>query len=93
MDGIAIFHGGDSGYVELKNYPSDVAFLPTGRMSPTASPENAYKMAVDLKPKQILPMHGSEKQKHQFEEKIRNGMSQSEVLMIEPFTPQLIALK
>ena len=28
LGGIALFHAGDSGYVSLKDYPSDIAFLP-----------------------------------------------------------------
>ena len=68
MGGITLFHGGDSGYVSLKNYPSDIAFVPTGRMSPTASPENAYKMVADIKPAFAVTMHGSSNQKQQFEQ-------------------------
>ena len=40
-----MFHAGDSGYVQVKDYPSDLAFLPTGSPSPTASPEYALKLA------------------------------------------------
>ncbi|MFB0543445.1 MAG: MBL fold metallo-hydrolase, partial [Candidatus Bathyarchaeia archaeon] len=47
----SVFHGGDSGYVSVEEYPADLAFLPTGRPSPTASPEDALRMAMDLKPK------------------------------------------
>ena len=38
LGSISLFHAGDSGYVPLKEYQSDVALLPTGRMSLTASP-------------------------------------------------------
>ena len=72
MGGITLFHGGDSGYVTLKDYPSDIAFVPIGRMSPTASPENAYKMVVDVKPEVAVAMHGSDKQKQQFSRKSKN---------------------
>ncbi|MFX0182309.1 MAG: MBL fold metallo-hydrolase [Candidatus Hodarchaeota archaeon] len=58
----SIFHGADSGPVSLKNYHADVAFLPTGTPSPTCSPENALKMALDIKPKVIVAMHGTVKQ-------------------------------
>ena len=93
MDGITLFHGGDSGYVSLREYPSDVAILPTGRMSPTASPENAYKMAVDLKPQVIFAMHGSEKQKQQLQQKIKEGMPQTTVLIMEPYTMQTVTVQ
>ena len=67
MGGISVFHGGDSGYVSLKDYSSDVAIVPVGRMSPTASPEKAFQMVSDIKPKVAVTMHGSDKQKQQFE--------------------------
>jgi len=87
-----LFHAGDSGYVPLKGYPSSVAFLPTGRMSPTASPEKAYEMAVDLKPDVAVAMHGSGGQKRQFEAKVKEGLPQTSVLILEPFTSKTIEL-
>jgi L-ascorbate metabolism protein UlaG (beta-lactamase superfamily) len=92
MGGIAVFHGGDSGYVPLSDYPSDVAILPVGRMSPTASPEKAYKMAVDLKSSWVIAMHGSTKQKQQFENKVNAGMPQTKVLILEPYTSATITI-
>jgi len=92
LGGVALFHAGDSGYVSLKGYPSDVAFLPTGRMSPTASPENAYKMAVDLKPDVAVAVHGSGGQKREFEAKAKEGLPQTSVLILEPFTSKTIVL-
>jgi L-ascorbate metabolism protein UlaG (beta-lactamase superfamily) len=92
MGGITLFHGGDSGYVSLKNFPSDVAFVPTGRMSPTASPENAYKMVADIKPAVAVAMHGSNKQKQQFEQKVNEGMPNTKVLTLESYTAKTITL-
>jgi len=68
-----LFHGGDSGYVSLKEYPSQVAIVPVGRMSPTASPENAFKMVADLKPDVAISMHGSEKTKAAVRTKSQRG--------------------
>ncbi|MFX0151165.1 MAG: MBL fold metallo-hydrolase [Candidatus Hodarchaeota archaeon] len=65
-DNFSIFHGADSGPVPLDNYPANVAFLPTGTPSPTCSPENALKMAFDIKPRTIVTMHGSQKQMEKF---------------------------
>jgi L-ascorbate metabolism protein UlaG (beta-lactamase superfamily) len=93
MDAVTLFHGGDSGYVTLANYSSDVAILPTGRMSPTASPENAYKMAVDIKPQVIFAMHGSQKQKQRLQQKIKEGMPQTKVLIMEPYTMQTVTVQ
>ena len=92
MGNVSLFHAGDSGYVSLKNYPSSIAFLPTGRMSPTASPQKAYDMAVDLKPDVAVAFHGSGSQKHQFEAKIKEGLPQTSVLILEPFTSKVIKL-
>ena len=92
MDGIALFHGGDSGYVNLKDYPSQVAIVPVGRMSPTASPENAFKMISDIKPSFAITMHGSGKQKQQFERKVKEAIPQTEVIIMEPYTVKTISL-
>lgn len=93
MDGLVLFHGGDSGYVPLKDYPSDVALLPTGRMSPTASPEKAYQMAVDLKPSWIVAMHGSGGQKQELAAKAKAGLPQTTVLIMEPYTNATITVQ
>ena len=93
MDGVVLFHGGDSGYVPLQDYPSDVALIPTGRMSPTASPENAYKMALDLKPSWIAAIHGSAGQKQELASKVKEGMPQTAVLIMEPFTSTIITIQ
>ncbi len=92
MDGITVFHGGDSGYVNLKDYPSQVAIVPVGRMSPTASPENAYKMVADVKPTVAVAMHGSDKQKQQFEQKVKESLHQTSVMIMVPFTSQTVQL-
>jgi len=91
MDGITLFHGGDSGYVSLKDYPSQVAIVPVGRMSPTASPENAYKMVADVRPDVAIAMHGSDKQKQQFEQKVKETMPQTSVLIMAPFTTKTVS--
>jgi L-ascorbate metabolism protein UlaG (beta-lactamase superfamily) len=62
----SIFHGGDSGCISLKEYTADLAFLPTGAPSPSCSPENALKMALDVNPKVIVTMHGNQDQMEKF---------------------------
>jgi L-ascorbate metabolism protein UlaG (beta-lactamase superfamily) len=92
MDGITLFHAGDSGYVSLKDYHSQVAIVPVGRMSPTASPENAYKMVSDIKPNFAITMHGSDKQKQQFEQKIKEARPQTTVMVMQPYTIKTISV-
>jgi L-ascorbate metabolism protein UlaG (beta-lactamase superfamily) len=92
MGDITVFHGGDSGYVSLKDYPSQVAIVPVGGMSPTASPENAYKMVSDVKPDVAITMHGSDKQKRQFEQKVKEAMPQATVITMQPYTAKTISV-
>lgn len=81
---IRIFHGGDSNYVPLADFPSDVAILPTGRPSPTASPDAAFRMAADLKPQVVVTVHGSDAQNAQFEKKVKAGLKDTAVVIAEP---------
>jgi L-ascorbate metabolism protein UlaG (beta-lactamase superfamily) len=92
MGGITLFHGGDSGYVNLKDYPSQVAIVPVGGMYPTASPENAYKMVSDVKPDAAITMHGSDKQKQQFEQKVKESMPKTTVINMQPYTAKTISV-
>jgi len=92
MDDKTVFHGGDSGYVSLANYPSQVAIVPVGRMSPTASPENAFKMVADVKPAVAIAMHGSEKQKREFEAKVKESMPQTLVYIMAPYTADTLTI-
>lgn len=92
IGGISIFHGGDSGYVSLKDYPADVAFLPTGMPSPSASPQKAFKMALDLKPSVVVAMHGSASQSRELEGKVKEIMPNTIVMIPEAFTIKVITL-
>jgi L-ascorbate metabolism protein UlaG (beta-lactamase superfamily) len=61
VDGLTIFHGSDSGFVdELNDIDSEVhlAFVPAGMPSPTASPDIAASMVRALKPYVTVPVHG-----------------------------------
>ena len=92
MGNLLMFHAGDSGYVPLKDYQSQLAFLPTGGMSPTASPENAFKMAAELKPKVVVVMHGSKGQHKKFENILKEKMPQTKVIIPTPYTAQTLEL-
>lgn len=90
---IRIFHGGDSGYVTLSGFPADVAILPTGRPSPTASPEAAFRMASDLKPQVVVTIHGSDAQNVEFGEKVRTGLKQTTVVIPKSGTMVKLTLR
>lgn len=92
MGGSSVFHGGDSGYVTVKEYPADLAFLPTGRPSPTASPEDASRMAMDLKPKVVVAIHGSTDQNGKFKMIIKKKMPETTVIIPEPYKPIKVVL-
>ena len=92
MGGLLLFHAGDSGYVSLKDFQSQLAFLPTGRWSPTASPENASKMAFELKPNVVVVMHGSNGQHQDFEKIMKEKMPQTKVIMLAPYAPKTLEL-
>lgn len=77
VDGLKIFHGGDSGYSEsiAGLGHADLAFLPTGDPSPTASPEDAANMALDLTPQVIVLFHGSSEQHSLFTDKVKSKLA------------------
>jgi len=93
LDGLRIFHGGDSSYVPLKDYKADIAFLPVGKPSPTASPMNALKMLADLKPKTVIPIHGSGGEYREFENLVRNRYPDVELVMMKEYNIANIRLK
>lgn len=93
IGGISIFHGGDSDYVPIKDYPSDLAFLPTGDPSPTASPQGAFNMASDLNPSVTVAMHGSMGQSKEFEQKIKEKMPHTIVIIPEPYRSKIVTLR
>lgn len=89
----SVFHGGDSGYVPVKDYPADLAFLLTGSPSPTASPEDALRMTSDLKPKVAVAIHGSSAQNREFEKGVKGKMTSTTVIIPEPYEPKKVALQ
>jgi len=87
-----ILHCGDSGYVSLKEYPADLAFLPIGRPSPTASPEAALRMALDVRPKVAVAMCGSGAQSREFEEGVKRQMPETTVIIPERYRSKKVTL-
>ncbi len=58
-NGIRIYHAGDTGYIpEMKNISNiDVALIPIGGDNLTMNMEDASRMANEVKPKFVIPMH------------------------------------
>lgn len=87
-----VFHGGDSGYSPVKDYPANLAFLPTGRPSPSCSPESALKFANDLKPAVAVAMHGSPAQLDRFKELVEQELSDTEVIIPKQFKIETVII-
>ena len=92
-DGPSIFHGGDSGYMQVGSQKVDVAFLPVGLPSPTCTPEVALAMTKWLKPKIVVPMHGKAKQMTEFVKLVGEARPKTKVVIPELFEPILLSLK
>jgi L-ascorbate metabolism protein UlaG (beta-lactamase superfamily) len=90
---IRIFHGGDSAYVSLKKYPSDLVFLPTGNPSPTASPEDAFRMASDLKSSVAVAFHGSSGQSSEFRSLMAEKLPKTTVIIAKERSVQKVILR
>jgi L-ascorbate metabolism protein UlaG (beta-lactamase superfamily) len=87
---VTVFHGGDSGYVPLRAYSADIAFVPTGAPSPSCTPESAAAMVADLGARFAVAMHGSQEQVNEFEQ-----LATSELRGVRVFAPgpcELIAV-
>ena len=89
---ISIFHGGDSAYVPVADCPSRLAFLPVGAPSPTASPANALKMALDVKPKAVVLIHGQEGQYAEFNTLAAKELPGVVIEVGEPFKAKVVRL-
>jgi L-ascorbate metabolism protein UlaG (beta-lactamase superfamily) len=68
----------------MKNLSAGLAFLPAGDPSPTASPDDALKMAQDLKPRVVVAIHGSEAQYRELAKKIKSALPGTEVIIPVP---------
>jgi L-ascorbate metabolism protein UlaG (beta-lactamase superfamily) len=90
---IGIFHGGDSSYVPLNILKANLAFLPAGDPSPTASPDDALKMALDLKPKVIVGMHGSDSQYQQLTSKVKTALPSASVIIPQTMKVNVVKVR
>ncbi|MGQ9513863.1 MAG: MBL fold metallo-hydrolase [Thermoproteota archaeon] len=90
---ISIFHGGDSAYVPLRNLKADIALVPTGSPSPTASPRDAFRMISDLRPKVAAAFHGSATQHSEFLSLVGKDLSQVKAIILEEGKVVKVTLK
>lgn len=89
---VSIFHGGDSAYVPVADCPAQLAFLPVGRPSPTASPAYALKMALDVKPKTAVLMHGQDEEYAEFKKLAAKELPGVAIEVGEPFKAKVVRL-
>jgi L-ascorbate metabolism protein UlaG (beta-lactamase superfamily) len=87
FDGFRIFHGSDSAFVqELTKIEKsvDVALVPVGDPSPTASPTDAFEMSKALQTSVAIPMHGTPTQMQNFANMIQESGLQTIVIIPKP---------
>jgi len=90
---VNIFHGGDSAYVPLRFFRAELAFVPAGDPSPTASPEDALKMAQDLRPKVIVGMHGSDSQYQKLAAIAKTALPDASVMIPQTMKVNVVKLR
>lgn len=90
---ISIFHGGDSAHVPLDNIKAGLAFLPAGDPSPTASPDDALKMALDLQPTVIVGVHGSDRQYQQLVAKAKTALPNASVIIPQTMKVNVVKVR
>jgi len=93
VGGLSLFHAGDSGYVSVKDYSSDLAFLPAGTSSPTASPKEAFRLALDLRPRVAVPFHCTMAEAEEFRRSVGGRMPETKVVVPKPYSVVKLALK
>jgi L-ascorbate metabolism protein UlaG (beta-lactamase superfamily) len=80
-NGLSVLHGGDSDYVPLEKYQTDLAFIPTGTPSPTCSPEKGLKMVVDITPSIAVATHGTKTEMAKFKALVAKELPDTEVII------------
>ncbi len=88
----SLFHGGDSNYVSLP-FQAEIAILPTGKPSPTASPQAALKMALDLKPRLVIAVHGSESQNKELQKLLSERMPDVKFFAPREMDPSIVSFR
>ncbi|MBS7634560.1 MBL fold metallo-hydrolase [Candidatus Bathyarchaeota archaeon] len=94
MDGLTMLHASDSGFTySLGKFAEkiDLAILPIGSPSPTASPSEALKMAKAVLPKKIVMMHGSSSEYSEFRNLLANSGLNITIEEVEAHKPRKIS--
>jgi len=95
LDDITILHASDSGFVQsLERFSGriDLALLPIGSPSPSASPSDALEMARAVMPKKIIMMHGSASEFSEFKDLIEDSGLNTAIEEVEASKPRKISL-
>lgn len=81
--GKALFHGDSTAFSRMFEAfsPVDLAFIPSGSPSPSASPKDAVRIARSLIPNVVVPFHGNESELREVEESIRLSNLDVEVIV------------
>ena len=90
---IGIFHGGDSAYVPLEEPPGGPGLPAGGNPSPTASPDDALKMALDLRPTVIVAIHGSDSQYRQLTAKVKTALPSASVIIPQTMKVNVVKVR
>ncbi len=84
-DDLAVFHGSDSGFSNAFEAfsPVDVAFVPVGGPSPTASVNDALRMVRIMSASVAVPIHGYPEEVTLFKERAKVALSSVKVVIPE----------
>lgn len=91
LEGLNVFHGGDSGYWRHKEHSADIAFVPTGTAS-TCAPGVALAMVIDLQPKVVVGMHGNNQVMRQFKALMEKVSPSIETIIPRRFEPIRVSI-
>jgi L-ascorbate metabolism protein UlaG (beta-lactamase superfamily) len=91
LEGIKIFHGGDSGYWRQKDMTAEIAFVPVGTAR-TCSPAVALATIMDLSPKLAVPIHGRKQEMKIFKGLMEKVLPEVGVIIPERFKPIKFAI-
>ncbi|MBS7649044.1 MAG: MBL fold metallo-hydrolase [Candidatus Bathyarchaeia archaeon] len=95
LDNMTILHASDSGFVQsLERFSGriDLALLPIGSPSPSASPSDALEMVMAVMPKKIIMMHGSASEFSEFKDLIEDSGLNTVIEEVETAKPRKISL-